>query len=74
MKGLSILYTSLIACLSGRMIAAATIPTTAIDLQDGGNINESYILNNTTDLNASSLTYVNLILLKQSISCSYIIY
>ena len=59
MKGLSILYTSLLACLSGRIMAAATIPTTAVDLQDGLNIDKSYILNNNTDLNASNLTYVN---------------
>lgn len=65
MKGLSILYTSLLACLTERAIAAATIPpstdtsTTAIDLEDGGEISKSYILNNTTDLNASNLTYAN---------------
>ena len=59
MKGLSILYTSLLACLSGRIMAAATTPTTAVDLQDGLNIDKSYILNNNTDLNASNLTYVN---------------
>lgn len=59
MKGLSILYISLLACLSRRTIAAATIPTTAIDLQDGLKINKSFILNNTIDLIASNLTYPN---------------
>ena len=54
MKDLSILYISLLACLSRRTIAAATIPTTAIDLKDGLNLDKSYILNNTIDLNGSN--------------------
>ena len=59
MKGLSILYTSLLACLTIRAIAAATIPQSTNTLEDGFNINKSYILNNTTNLNASNLTYAN---------------
>ena len=62
MKGLGILFASLLACLTGRAIAAAAslqstdTSTTAIDFEDGLKINDSYILNNTANLNASNLT------------------
>ena len=65
MKGITILYASLLACLTGRAIAAAAVSqstdtsVTAIELEDGLQINKGYTLNNTTDLNASNLTYVN---------------
>ena len=59
MKGLSNLYASLLAYLTIRAIAAATSPRSTNTLEDGLKINKSYILNNTTNLNASNLTYAN---------------
>ena len=64
MKILSTSYTGLLACLTNRALSIVVTPqsannlSTAIDTEDGPNINETYILN-TTNPNGSNLTYAN---------------
>ena len=64
MKILSTSYTGLLACLTNCALSIVVTPqsannlSTAIDTEDGPNINETYILN-TTNPNGSNLTYAN---------------
>lgn len=64
MKMLSTFYTGLLACWTQRALSAVVTPesannlSTGIDPKDGLNLNETYMLN-TTNQNASNLTYAN---------------